>query len=298
MPPATDVPDDRVYGDDGAASVAEAPPSSAPPPSTAPHWGPPAPHRPTRGGRSRRGWFAVAGVGAALLLGSTGAVSNSATETQTRDFTGSSIVFEAGGNDVEVLGGAAPGKVEIIREYRWGMGASKPSPNESWTGDTLEISDADCNGLSWRCSIDYVVRVPDGTDVTIDSGSGDIVVAGALGTLDLEAGSGDIDGQGLESEKVVVHTGSGDIDLGFAAGEPNVEARAGSGSIDLDLPTAPSALNVRTGSGDVQIDVPETEPFQIDVQTGSGDQDVELADSPDADRLIRVETGSGDVELE
>ena len=204
----------------------------------------------------------MAGVGALILVSSTGGLASSASESETRAFSGDTIVFHAGANEIEVLGGAATGKVEVTRRSHWGVGGAKPAPNETWGEGVLEIGGPDCNGLSWRCSIDYVVRVPDGTAVTVDSGSGDIAVRGALGALDLNAGSGDIDGQGLATDRVVVRTGSGDIDLGFASGSPDVVAKAGSGSIDLDLRTAPRALDVRTGSGDVDINVPEAQAFR------------------------------------
>lgn len=234
-----------------------------------------------------------------MLFSSTGVTSSSATDSETRDFSGSSIVVHAGANEVEVLGGADPGKVEITRRSHWGIGATKPDPNEEWGQGRLEIRDAECGGLGWRrCSIDYVLRVPDGTAVTIESGSGDISVSGALGRLDLDVGSGDIDGRRLSAEQVVARAGSGDIDLGFASGSPEVLARAGSGSIQLDLATAPGALDVETGSGDVGIDVPESQRYRLDIETGSGDQNVDVPSTANAPSTIRVRTGSGDVELE
>ncbi len=205
-------------------------------------------------------------------------MTTSATDTQTRHFAGGAISFEAGSNEIEVLGGAAPGTVDITRRSRWGIGTSKPHPNEAWGEKVLEIGLADCGGVSWRCSIDYLVRVPDGTAVTVQGGSGDISVDGALGAVELSAGSGDIDGRGLAAERVVVRTGSG--------------------SVDLDLRTAPRAVDVETGSGDVGITVPEADQFRLDIDTGSGDQHVGLPSTANADSTIRVRTGSGDVELE
>ena len=43
------------------------------------------------------------------------------------------------------------------------------------------------------CSIDYVVTVPDATTVTVENGSGDTTVSGALADLDVASGSGDIE---------------------------------------------------------------------------------------------------------
>lgn len=241
----------------------------------------------------------MVGVGAALLAATPGMAWQSATATETRAFTGDRVAIDVGSADVEVVAGAPSGKVEITRRSTWGIGASKPEPNETWSGDALEIQSPECGGISWRCSIDYVLRVPDGTAVTVDTGSGDVVVGGSLAAVTLHTGSGEVEGApGLSSRDLEVQTGSGDIDLEVTSEGPMV-LRAGSGDIDLRLAGESLAgnLDVETGSGDVTVDVPDSARVRLDVQTGSGDEQVDHASTPDADRLIRIRTGSGDAEV-
>lgn len=306
LPPATDVPDDRVHGDNLEAasgpsgSWAPVPTGQPETPFPAPPPGPlPAPAPPTpRANRAQRAWLGMAGVGLALLIVSTGTVTGSETETEVLPITGSAISFEVGTNDVEVLGGASEGKIEVTRRYEWGFGGSRPKTSESLSDGAIELSGAECQGLSWRCSIDYVVRVPDNTAVTFRGGSGDVVLGGALGTVEVVTGSGDVDADGLASTALRVRTGSGDQDLQLGSDASDVTLRAGSGDIDVELRSGPDSLDVETGSGRVSIDAPDDEPFQIEVDTGSGDENIDLASDADAGRLIRVQTGSGDVDIE
>lgn len=319
LPPATDVPDDRIHGDSLEAAPPPPAPSAPPgPPQSslpAPESPLPTPARPR--GRSRGPWLGLAGLGLALVIGSFGVVTESETVTEVRPFTGTAISFGVSSNDVEVVGGAPAGTIEVTRRFEWGLGGTKPKLNETWDDGGVAISGASCQGVSWRCGVDYIVRVPDNVAVELRGGSGDVVLGGSLGTIDVEVGSGDIEADGLSSADVRLQTGSGDVDLGLdsRAGKVDVRTgsgdldlsldsdtagvvlRAGSGDIDVELPSAPDSLDIETGSGDVSVDAPDADQFRLDVDTGSGDQNVDVPSSPTADQLIKVRTGSGDVEI-
>lgn len=76
----------------------------------------------------------------------------------------------------------------------------------------LELG-ADCHGaVSWYWA-DYVVTVPDSSDVTVATGSGDITLSGSLGQVALTAGSGDIETQDLVADRVSAQADSGDIEV-------------------------------------------------------------------------------------
>ena len=259
----------------------------------------------------------MTGVGLALILGSFGVITESETQTEVRPFTGDTISFNVSSNDVDIVGGAPAGTIEVTRRFDWGLGGTKPKPNETWDADGVAISGADCQGVSWRCGIDYIVRVPDSTAVKLRGGSGDVVLGGSLGAIDLQVGSGDVEADALISADVLLRTGSGDVDLGLDSRATKVDVhtgsgdmdlrldtdtgdvvlRADSGDIDVELPSAPDSLDVDTGSGDVSIDAPDADQFRLDVDTRSGDQNVDVPSSPTADQLIKVRTGSGDVEI-
>jgi hypothetical protein len=122
------------------------------------------------------------------------------------------LTIKAGTNDVEVRGGGAAGTVSVSRHLSWGLAAQQPTPGDAWTGSVLELG-ADCHGaVSW-CSADYVVTMPDSSDVTVATGSGDITLSGSLGQVALTAGSGDIETQDLVADRVSAQADSGDIEV-------------------------------------------------------------------------------------
>jgi hypothetical protein len=290
-PTGPPVPDDRVHGDDvppeGAYGDAWLRPSlgdDAPPPASGPLAEPPAvqPARPS----PARSWL-VAGLGATLLLASiggffswgalTGGLWGSSTETTTFTRPVTALTVQGGASDVEVRGGAPAGTVEVTRELHWGPGSSRPTPQESWTGQTLTIeADGGCGIFSW-CGVDYVVRVPDGTGVTVRTGSGDVVLGGSLGAVAFGVGSGDVETDRLASDRVTGTTGSGDI--------------------DVELVRPASAVALEAGSGDVTVVVPSGTSYATTVDTGSGDEQVAIATDPSSPDRIHVKTGSGDVEV-
>lgn len=268
MPPATNVPDDRT----GA--------STPPPPTVGPRRvGPPLARR----SRNRRWWWLVA-VGGFLLVASGGglgswghgAMFGSSTDQQ-QTFQADALDLTGASGDVRVVGGAAPGTIEVTRHLQWGMMGDRPSPNEQVNGGTLAIN-ADCGGgFMSMCSIGYDVKVPNNAPVTINVGSGDIDLAGTLGEINAVTGSGNVDATGLAATNTVLRTGSGDVDLSFAA--------------------APSAVDLRTGSGDVTMFVPKGSAYAVDGTTGSGSRDITVDTSQGSANKIHIETGSGDVEL-
>lgn len=200
---------------------------------------------------SSRPWWVVAGVGAALVVVSvvgdfswTGlaggiGVGPGVEEAQTYRQPVKSLSVTGGAGDVVVRQGAPAGTVEVTRRLGWSPGSSRPSADETWDGDALRI-DADCGALLGWCSIDYVVTVPDGTAVTVETGSGDIDVdlAAVSAPVDLRAGSGDVSVTVPRDGAYAVRTGTG-------SGDEDVEVTSDA--------SASARLDVETGSGDIEI---------------------------------------------
>jgi hypothetical protein len=294
----TPVPDDRVHGDsvpgsepygdswlrptlttDRSAGAPGRSGSTASPGSSGSSASPPV--------RSSRPWWLVAGLGATLVLASvagaatwgaaTGGLWRSVDQQQAYSQPAGGLRITGGASDIEVQGGGPAGTVHVRRHLSWGPGSSEPTPRETWTGSTLDL-DAQCRGfLSW-CSVDYVVTVADASDVTVETGSGDITLTGSLGGVTLEAGSGDIETANLRAEQVT--------------------AEAGSGDIELELATPASPVSVRTGSGDVSVRLPQDTVYAVDAQTGSGDTEVSVPTNPDSTSTLRIRTGSGDAAVD
>jgi DUF4097 and DUF4098 domain-containing protein YvlB len=159
-------------------------------------------------------------------------------------------------------------------------------------------------------AVDYEITVPVETTVRAHSGSGDQIIEGTKGNVDLQAGSGDLKlahltgevhlqtgsgnvraheisgsvrggaGSGdLEIEEVGsgevdLHTGSGNIDVRGVHGA--FRGEAGSGDITVEG-TQSASWEIRTGSGNVHVRLPSNAAFDADISTSSGTVDV---DSP------------------
>ena len=113
-------------------------------------------------------------------------------------------------------------------------------------------------------SIDYEITAPRGTDLSANSGSGDIRIHDEGGPVRAKTGSGSIEATGL-SAHVSLETGSGDI-RGEMLSAMEVKAQTGSGSIDLK--NVQSSLWAETGSGDLKITGKPIAPWKL--ETGSG----------------------------
>lgn len=178
--------------------------------------------------------------------------------------------------DVTVTTGARAGSVELTRRLPRSRASTASGAIETWNGDTLVLgSGADCAS---SCSTDYTVQVPEGTRVTVDTGSGSVQLTGRLGVINAKTGSGNLELDDLASTAVTAGTGSGGVDLSMVA--------------------APDVLTLKTGSGDVKVKLPDEATYAVDVTSGSGDPKVKVRTDPESSHKIRVETGSGDIKVE
>ena len=295
------MPDDRVPGDQprGEAygdawlrptlDAGERAPAPQPPQ-------PPEPRRP-RPSPARRSWL-LAGLGAALLLmagvatvtGDAFTGEGSSTTSQSFQRVPSTLTIRGGANDIEVRGGGPAGSVGVVTDARCPGG---DAPRPSWSGDTLVV-DEDCGGFLGWGSVDHRITVPDGTAVTVETGSGDVTVAGSLGATRASAGSGDVSARDVAGA-LTLETGSGDVE-GSGLGRADVTAKTGSGDVDLDFSAAAPDVRVQTGSGDVSMRLPAG-TYDVSPDTGSGDTEIRVTDSQASPDHVTVRTGSGDIEV-
>ena len=284
------------------------PGTSLPPPTGAPAVRPPRmPGDPTpapAAARSSRTWWLVAGLGATLLLASlaglaswgsvTGGLWGSVEQNHVYPAGISTITFEGGSGDVEIRADATSDEVRVTRKHNWGPGSAQPTPDEQVQGDTLRISE-NCSGfLSW-CSIDYVMHVPMSTSIQLQNGSGDVVLSGSLGTTSASTGSGDLLVDGNGSDDLRLEAGSGDIATSGLTAK-RVVGHTGSGSMDLEFAAAPDDVALDAGSGDVSVRLPQG-TYAVTAETGSGDTEVGVATNPGAQDRLVVKTGSGDINV-
>lgn len=214
---------------------------------------------PTRD-RGQTGWL-VAGLALTTVTVIAGAVTvglwlaqQSETQHHTYQRPGSRIDLDLPDIDVHLTSGAS-GELVVERHLRWGY--RKPAIEESWDGQTLRAA-AGCtlNVIGPGCNVDYAVRVPPGTSVHIDTGSGDITISEVDGDLTLSTVSGDIRGTGLHCRQATVESANGDVDLRFNQPPHRVQVTTRSGDISVHLPpgTAPSGIvQARTTTGNLRL---------------------------------------------
>ena len=137
-------------------------------------------------------------------------------------------------------------------------------------------------------SIDYEVTTPRGTDLRVNSGSGNIGVQGTGGPTQLTTGSGDIQATGL-SDHVALQTGSGNITADLLSAR-NMQAQTGNG--DITLKNVQGGLWAHSGSGNVEV---SGRPLGAawKVESGSGNVTLNTGGAP---LDLNATTGSGTVQ--
>ena len=179
-------------------------------------------------------------------------------------------------------------------------------------------------------SVAVSVQAPVGSHVTAKSGSGDVVVSGAVGRLELQTGSGRISADQAEGSAKIdtgsgvvrlgpmaagvrAKTGSGDVeitaiggvstvvtgsgDIWLGAITSDVLARTGSGNVTIADASA-GQLELHTGSGAIRVGIHEGSPAEVDLSSGSGEarSDLDLTVNPPSSApglRVRGRTGSG-----
>ncbi len=157
-------------------------------------------------------------------------------------------------------------------------------------------------------AVDYEITVPPDTTVRTRSGSGDQIVEGTRGNVDIQTGSGDVKLARLTGE-VRLQTGSGDVRAHEIAGA--VKGGAGSGDIEIeetgsgevDLHTGSGNITVRgihggfhgeAGSGDITAEGTQSGGWEI--HTGSGNVHVRLPANAAFDADISTSSGTVNVD--
>ncbi len=156
-------------------------------------------------------------------------------------------------------------------------------------------------------SVDYEITVPANTTVRTRSGSGDQMIEGTHGNVDIQTGSGDVKLTKLTGE-ARLQTGSGDVRAREISG--SVKGGTGSGDVeieeagpgDIDLHTGSGNITARgvqggfhgeTGSGDVTAEGTQSGSWEI--HTGSGNVHVRLPANAAFDADISTSSGTVDV---
>ncbi|HCJ10131.1 MAG TPA: hypothetical protein DHW14_03055 [Clostridiales bacterium] len=157
---------------------------------------------------------------------------------------------------------------------------------------------------SSRVRVDLDIKVPKGSRVSVDSGSGPVRVEDTRGPVRVDTGSGGVLVTGTNGT-VDVDSGSGSVTVEDAKGALRIDLGSGAvsvrgvrGSVEADGSSGPvrvadvvGQVTVDTGAGPVEVDRVIGDIF---VDTGSGSVRITGAKG----RQISVDTGSGSIEAD
>ena len=215
--------------------------------------------------------------------------------------------------DVTVRAGSS-GSVQIHGKIyvgdHWLMGGREAdvhqieqNPPIHQEGNSVRIEYVDMRNIS----VDYEITVPEETTVRTRSGSGDQLIEGTRGNVEVQTGSGDVKLTKLTGE-IHVQTGSGNVRAREIAG--TVKGGTGSGDVEIEE-TGPGDVDMHTGSGNIvargvqggfhgeagsgDITAEGTQSGSWEIHTGSGNVHVQLPANAAFDADISTSSGTVDV---
>ena len=158
----------------------------------------------------------------------------------------------------------------------WGL--REPDVTVRQSSDTLTI-DSGCEGGVWPdvCNTRWVVVVPEGTDVEVESGVGSLSTDDLDGDLRARVGVGSVTTTGSRS---------GIVDV-----------QVGVGGAELELAEAADRASIQVGVGDVTATMPGDESYSVSFDGMPDSLDNQIGDDPGAAHTVSVEAGVGTVRL-
>lgn len=192
-------------------------------------------------------------------------------------------------------------------------------PAESRLTGEIGLGAFRCTGTLGDCRIKTSLgdlQVDTAAAVKLSTGSGEVSVERALGTVELGTGSGDVR-VGEADGTVVIRNSNGDARVGVVTGELRVKAANGdmaverahasvvaktaNGDVRLGIVTG-GPIVAETARGDVEIGVPDGTATWLDLHTGYGhiENGLQTTAPPDPgeDSLsVRARSGYGDITI-
>lgn len=264
----------------------------------------------------------AAGVLTVAALAGCGLTWNEFSDDRTEEASITEIRLDGGSGSLTVKPGEGQ-QVQIHRKVRYGH--DKPGATDHRDGSVLVVT----TKCGRNCGVDYTITMPAGvrvsgrngsgdinlrgvSTVSVDVGSGNVIVHEASGAVVTKTGSGDIELADVKAD-LTATTGSGNVKLsriggtvvaGTSSGDvnatdlngPQTTVRTGSGNVTLAL-GKPQGVFAESSSGDVKVTVP-TGSYKVTAKTGSGDTAVHIPTDPAGTYLLDLHTGSGNITVD
>jgi hypothetical protein len=264
------------------ADTAEDAPDGTPPPPAEPPKPPVPPVSPGGGARPtvRRvllGLLAVAVV-AVLVVVLTGRGDGGPPESYTFPVAGKgAVVLDGVSGRVHVT--ADPGARDVTARFQRADGrpalVNAVAIENATTGADMITLTCEEHGSQVPCTGDLALVLPEHTALRLGQTSGETVLTGLGGDLDVTASSVRLTADGLRSAHARFAVTSGSADLSLAAAPRDFTLTETSASVRVDLPRSPDGYAVTTAaaSASTQVDVPDdpasTHRISLTVTSGS-----------------------------
>ncbi|MGV9562637.1 DUF4097 family beta strand repeat-containing protein [Streptomyces sp. NPDC003480] len=181
------------------------------------------------------------------------------------------LLIEGDTGDVRVTGGAATVSVTETQNYK----SAPPHTTHTAADGTLTLT-YDCHD----CGVDYDVRVPTGTTVSVTEGTGDVSLTAIGGRVTAKTDTGTITGTQLTAGQVRLVTQTGGVRATFSRTPSVIQATTQTGSVDIAVPRGTLyavQAGAQTGKVNVSVDRSDESPHTITARTETGDVTVEAA---------------------
>ena len=216
----------------------------------------------------------------------------------------------AGGGNVVVKVG--PGPARLSGEATYSL--VRPTITERATADSATLA-YPCGFPVGNCGLNATVSVPAGTAVAISSGGGDLTASGLTGHVSLSADGGDLTATGITGD-ISLQTGGGDLSATLLAGDvtlgtsggditatqidsPRVTVDSGGGDVAIVFTRVPQDVQVSADGGDVTIVVPAgPTTYDVTASADGGNLSDSVPQAATSAHKITASSGGGDVTIE
>jgi hypothetical protein len=200
-------------------------------------------------------------------------------------------------SDVRLTGAPAGDPLRVDTHIIEGLREPRRSA-ERTAGGGLRLSSSCPGFLGGQCGIDYEIRVPAGTTVSVRASAGDVRAEDLETTqpLVLHTSAGDVSASDVSAPSIELSSSAGDVEARRLSGD-RIELDSSAGDVVASLATPAERLLAHSSAGDVELLVPDT-VYSVDATSSAGDVDADnVRTDPASPRSITANSSAGDVRV-